>query len=74
LGGEVVNPITEYDILNMVRNLMKFRYPQICRHLVAADLLSLLDSKGASVSADLADAVVNANDEEALRLLGEVTP
>ena len=38
--------ITEKDILKLVRGCINFPYAQICKHLVALDLISLLDSKG----------------------------
>jgi hypothetical protein len=59
----------ENDILRMIYNLMKFPFPQICRHLVATDLLSLLEKHGHPVSPELAKAVVQADDLTAIRLL-----
>jgi hypothetical protein len=54
-----------------IRVLLNFPYPQICRHSVAADLLSILEEHGVPVSAELASAVVRAEDDEALALLPE---
>lgn len=56
-------------IVKAIEGLLRFPFPQVCRHLVAADLLSLLEECGASVSEELAHAVVRAEDEEALDLL-----
>jgi hypothetical protein len=42
---------------------------QICKHLVAADILSLIIEHGGNVSSELAAAVVGAEDERALELL-----
>jgi len=61
--------IPQIRILRIIQRLMQFPYPQICRHLVAADLLSLLEEYGMEVSSDLAKAVVGADDENAVRLL-----
>jgi hypothetical protein len=57
------------DILALIGELMKFPHPQICRHAVACDLLSLLESKGWTCPVELAKAVVEADDETALRII-----
>ena len=64
-------PIPQIRILQMIERLMNFPCPQICRHLVASDLLSLLEEHGMQVSSELASAVVGANDEEAIKLIRE---
>lgn len=56
-------------ILEMVRGLLRFPYPKICRHLVAAELLSALDEAGYPISLSAISATFNARDEEALELL-----
>lgn len=56
--------------IEMVRRLLQFPYPQICRHLVAAELLAALKEAGHPVSAEALEATWNARDEEALELLG----
>lgn len=61
----------EKDLFSFVRNAIDFPYPQICKHSVAADLLSLLEKHGVPISKELADAVVQADDERALSLLRE---
>jgi hypothetical protein len=58
-------------ILKQIEWLMKFPYPTICRHLVAANLLSTLEEHGYPVSKELARAVVGADDDAALALLAE---
>ena len=50
---------------------MKFPYPTICRHLVAADMLSALEEHGYPVSRRLVKAVVDADDEAALEALAK---
>lgn len=54
---------------NMVIKLLEFPYPQICRHSVACDLLSIIEEHGGLVSNELAQAVTQADDEKALELL-----
>ena len=61
--------IPSEQILTMIQQLLKFPFPQICRHSVCADLLSLLEQNGYPVSGDLAGAVIQANDEVSLKLL-----
>lgn len=64
--------ITEKDILEYIGGLMRFPFPQICRHLVAADLLELLESKGWKCPLALAKAVVDSNDEGAVAELAKL--
>lgn len=59
-------------IYKMAERLLNFPYSQICRHAVAADLLSLLEEAGEPISEALAKAVVEANDFEALEELKKV--
>ncbi len=56
-------------VLAFVQRLLEFPYPTICRHKVAADLLSLLEEAGYPLSQELARAVVFAHDDEAEILL-----
>lgn len=46
--------LIEKDIYKMIVGLLKFPYPQICRHLVALELLSLLEKNGYEISKELA--------------------
>jgi hypothetical protein len=59
-------------LLKMIERLLRFRYAEICRHMVAADLLSILEQYGFPVTKGLAEAIVNANDEESLALLSNI--
>lgn len=56
-------------VLTMVKKLMEFPYPTICRHAVGLDLLGALAKHGHPVSSELLDAVCCARDDEALELL-----
>jgi len=64
-----VQPIEPSVLVTMIERLLKFPYPQICRHSVAGTLLDHLERAGAPVSKELARAVVQADDELALALL-----
>lgn len=48
---------------------MRFPNPSICRHAVAADILSLMESRGCEPDLDLITTIVDANDETALSRL-----
>ena len=66
--------ITEADIMGLVKRYVEFPFPQICRHLVALELLSLLESKGHKLDTKMVAAVCNADaddddDETALKLI-----
>lgn len=56
-------------VLTIVKNLLRFPFPQICRHSVALDLLGALEAEGYPLSLDLATAVCRARDDEALAIL-----
>ena len=61
--------VTEAKILDLVKRLLNFPEPKICRHYVAANLLNILEESGYPISQELAGAVVNADDDYALNLL-----
>lgn len=57
-------------LVEIIRRMLELPEPTICRHSVAAWLLSVLERHGCKVSDALAHAVVFAEpDEDALRLL-----
>ena len=65
---------TREDVLKIIKNTINFPYPQICKHLVAANLLSMLEERGEPPTESferLAKAVVRAYDDEALLILEE---
>ena len=61
-----MKPIEANDILSVIHKMLTFDYPTICRHYIAAELLSLLESKGVPVTNDFARGVVNADDALAI--------
>ena len=63
--------LTDEQVMKMLRGLMKFPYPQICRHSVALDIMSCMEENGRMLPnwKELVTTVVQANDDEALRLL-----
>jgi hypothetical protein len=56
-------------VLDEVRWLLKFPSSQVCRHLIAGRLLNILEKHGYPLTADLAGAVVRAEDDQALAIL-----
>lgn len=56
-------------LVEAVRNLLKFPYSRICKHLVVADLLSILEQHGVPITEETVKAVIIADDETALREL-----
>lgn len=61
----------EKDLLKAVLGVIDFPCSQICKHLVAADLLSIMEKHGVKVSEELAETVVSAHDDEAYALLAD---
>lgn len=63
----------EEELTRMIKRLIEFPYARICKHSIAADLLSLLNDHGYLINEDLADAIVNAKDEKALKILNQIS-
>jgi len=70
-----MTPITQDDIFELIKGLLNFPYPQVCRHMVMGDLIWLLEKKGfpAERLGRLAKAVVEADDFTAMQHLEELT-
>ena len=67
------NPtISEKDIYSIITKLIEFPNGQICKHLVACNLLSMLDGNGFSLDEQLVKNIVDEEDEEALDILNEI--
>lgn len=60
-------------IVDAIRDLLTFPYDRVCRHYVACNLLSVLESHGIVITEDLARSVVECDDETALRELDVLT-
>lgn len=60
------------DLLAFTRRCIEFPYPQVCKHLVAVELLDLLAKRGLPEDEDfyaVVREVVEANDGEAIQRL-----
>jgi hypothetical protein len=64
--------IPNEKLIKFIKGLLTFPYPQVCRHLVACDLISILEDEGWKFPVEFVDAVVRANDEEALYYLENI--
>lgn len=62
-------PISRLE--DMIISLIKFPYPHICKHLVACDLLSLIEEYGESMPYELGKAIAQADDERVIELMDE---
>lgn len=69
-----MNNKTKTQILEIIRNLINFPYPQICVHLVSLDLLQLLIDNDAEIPDDLIKSVsLSSNgDEESIEILNKL--
>jgi len=63
--------IPQKELISCIKRMLVFPNATICRHAVALDILSILERYGFSVSVELADAILNANDEVSLDLLND---
>lgn len=61
--------ITSIKLYQVIERLLKFPYPQICRHSVALDLLSLIEDGGEVIDPELVKAITQADDIKSLSLL-----
>ncbi len=60
----------EESLKLLVAKFVAFPFAKVCKHWAAGEVLQLMESWEMEVSNELAKAVVSADDEEALRLLG----
>ena len=63
------------DIIAMIEDMATFPYPQICRHLVALNLIDILEKHGEPITEDfkaLAKSFCQANDQKALYHLNKI--
>jgi hypothetical protein len=63
--------IDNQRIWHMIEGLLKFPYPQICRHAVALDLLSLIEESGEKLDPTFVKAVSQAEDDVALNIINK---
>jgi len=56
-------------LLKIIKSLLERKSPQVCRHYVAASLVSTLEEFGYKVSSELAKAIIGADDEFALEII-----
>lgn len=57
------------DLVGEMRKMLNLRRPEICRHHVCCDLLSILERNGVVLDNELVKAIVAAEDDVALGLL-----
>ncbi len=65
--------ITYEDILYEIEKLLKFPNAHICKHYVCCNLLDMLERHNCKLPLNLVRAVVDANDEDALKIIKEET-
>ena len=61
-------------LFKLVEGCVKFPFPQVCRHLVALDLLSVMMEAGVEVPDELVKAISQSSggDEKAMEILLEM--
>lgn len=64
--------VPDRALLQLVEKLIDFPFPQICRHLVAHDLLQAMREAGAEIPDELIDAVTQAQDASAREQLAQL--
>lgn len=67
-----MTPIAQHEIVSLIERFINYPGAKICRHLVAARLLNLLENHGVVVTSELASAIVQADDEKALEYLQDL--
>ncbi len=61
--------LNEKDLYGFLQTLIGLPQARICKHWVAAQLLSLMEQKGSVIDPKLAEAVVCAYDKRSLTLI-----
>lgn len=63
--------ISQNDILDQVKWLIEFPDSKVCKHAVALNLLSMLESKNDTFPAfvDLVKSIVNCEDDNSLKII-----
>ena len=75
MGMNSMNSIPDKSIYQLIRRVINFPYPQVCKHLVAGALLELLETHGGThfmTSEELqtlAKAIVQADDDTSAPML-----
>jgi hypothetical protein len=67
--------ITEQDIFKQVSQIINFPYPMICKHFIAANLLSMLEECGYPATEQfkaLATHIVRAEDDAATNAIAQM--
>ena len=64
--------LSKEQLKKLFRSLLRFPYPQICRHLVIMDILSLIEENGVAPNKDFTRAVCKSDDYTAFELLEKV--
>ena len=54
------------DIVELMKDIIKYPDARICKHYIACLLLEILEKNGLEISNNLAEALVQCNDELAL--------
>ena len=69
-----MNAALKKDLLLEVKHMVNFPFPQICRHSVALNILSLMEKHGYVIPSGLAKAVCEGSngDEKAMEILNNV--
>ena len=60
------------DLITLLEGLLTYPYPNICRHFVAGELLSIFEKHNIPVTNELAKAVVQCDDDKALEHLNKL--
>lgn len=64
--------LTTDQCYELVEGLLKFPYSQVCVHLVACNILDIMQRNGYELNDDLVKHVVNCNDSEALAIVRDI--
>lgn len=66
------NPtIPASDLIKLMHQTIKFPKGQVCKHLIACNIASLLTKHGVALSTDMIDALLGADDDSSLFLMSQ---
>lgn len=59
-------------ILKEIKRIINFPHGQVCKHYIASNLLNMLEENGYPLTDELANAIVNAHDDDAIEILNKI--
>lgn len=57
------------DLYFLLKDVLSYRTPQVCKHAIGCNILTLIERKGIDLNKELVASVVEADDDKAFEIL-----